>query len=284
MEQPTPATESRFARIQSPSSINTFRQCPRRYYYNYIEKLPTKPSIHLIRGNIVHSALEDFFKINIENISSPSYEFELRIILLEHFKKHWNMKMTQLNQLGLSEDELMYYFKDSSDMINNWLDMFYEKVKKKLAKENNLVEAFKVLTPRTEEEYRSDQEGVRGFIDAIHEDEDGIVLMDYKTSKKNVINNAYKLQLAIYAMLYQEKHKKLPDKVGISFLKFDEQYLDVDESLVDFAKLEVRQVHELTQSKNKEDYNKKTSPLCKWSTGQCDFYEQCCKDEDFECR
>ena len=46
------------ARVQSPSSIITYRQCPRKYYYHYIENLPTKPSIHTIRGKIVHSVLQ----------------------------------------------------------------------------------------------------------------------------------------------------------------------------------------------------------------------------------
>ena len=52
-------------RVESPSSINTFKHCHRKYYYQYIEKLPTLPNIHQIRGNIAHSTLENFYDIDI---------------------------------------------------------------------------------------------------------------------------------------------------------------------------------------------------------------------------
>ena len=53
--------------MQSPSSINTYKQCPRKHFYQYILNLPTKPSIYLIRGSIVHEVLEKFFDIKRQN-------------------------------------------------------------------------------------------------------------------------------------------------------------------------------------------------------------------------
>ena len=52
--------------LYSPSSILTYKQCPRKFYYQYVEKLPTKKSFALVRGSIVHSVIEDFFKIDVE--------------------------------------------------------------------------------------------------------------------------------------------------------------------------------------------------------------------------
>lgn len=263
-----------FARVQSPSSINTYKQCPRRYYYSYIRKLKTLPSIHLIRGKVVHSALEDFFKLNIDHISSDGYEFELRVVLNELFKKHWQASVRALNSLGLSPYELKHYYDESLAMINTFNENFCGKLKKYAAREG-FKAAFRHLAPETERHYASKDHGVRGFIDAIHKIEGEVVLMDYKTSKKAEISEPYKLQLAIYALLYEEKHGELPSKVGINFLKFDEQTIAVDMELVNFAREEVALIHENTQSVDVVDYPKQISGLCKWRSGQCDFYDTC---------
>lgn len=44
----------------SPSSVKTYEQCPRKYYYNYIKKLPKKEMIHLHLGTFCHDVLEQF--------------------------------------------------------------------------------------------------------------------------------------------------------------------------------------------------------------------------------
>ena len=95
------------ARVESPSSINTFKQCPRKYYYHYIEELPTSPSIHLIRGNIVHSVLEDFFDFDRKTIET---EDALRMHLFLLFEKYWNDKYPELLELDLGERKLQTYF------------------------------------------------------------------------------------------------------------------------------------------------------------------------------
>ena len=44
----------------SHSARNTFIQCHKKYYYNYIEKRPKGRWDHLDLGNVCHSALEVF--------------------------------------------------------------------------------------------------------------------------------------------------------------------------------------------------------------------------------
>ena len=67
-----------------------------------------------------------------------------------------------------------------------------------------------------------------------------VSLMDYKTSKREKMSPEYRLQLAIYALLYEEKYGKKPHSVGIDFLRHKQHYLDLDQDLVDFAKLECK--------------------------------------------
>ena len=264
----------RFKRIQSPSSINTYKQCPRKYYYQYIKKLPTKPNIHLVRGNIAHSVLENFFKINISNISDKNFEFELKIILHELLSRHWKSSSEKLNMLKISEDQFKFFFDDTKEMLQLWLLKFLDKLKLEM---NSLdfYKAFQKLTPITEQHFVSKKYGVQGFIDAIHNNNGEITLIDYKTSKKDTITDDYKLQLAIYSMLFYEKHGKKPSYLGIDFLKYGEKIISFDDSFIDLAENEIKDIHKNTMSDNIDDYPKKPSRLCKWSTGQCDFYDIC---------
>ena len=261
-------------RIQSPSSINLYRQCPRKYFYQYILKLPTKPSIHLVRGNIAHTVLEDFFKLDINNINEKNFEFELRLIILDMLNQEWIKEKPKLDKLDLSEHDLKFYYNETKMMFENYIDQFISKLKKEM-ESKSLVEAFQHLTPITEKYYKSDKHMVRGYIDAIYEWGDNVHILDYKTSKNAKISPEYKLQLGIYAMMYEESHGFKPKKVGIHFLKFDEMYITVDEILINEAKEACLDIQNKTISENIEDYPKKITPLCKWSTGQCDFYEIC---------
>jgi putative RecB family exonuclease len=264
-------------RIQSPSSINLYKQCPRRYFYQYIVKLPTKPSIHLIRGSIVHSVLEKFFELDVSCLDPEDYDHGFRSYVAACLTKLWKENGERLAKLGLSNQEIEDYLIDSVDMLNNFIDRFSIKLRQKM-ETDSFIDAFKVLTPAVEEEIVNEELGVRGFIDAIHDHDDEIVIMDYKTSKRDDLTPEYRLQLGIYALLYKLKYNAVPSKVGINFLKFDEKVIDVEPSLLEEAEKEVREIHEKTMTDNIDDYPKKESGLCKWSSGQCDFYDECMKD------
>jgi len=270
----SPETTVKFARIQSPSSINLYKQCPRRYYYSYIKKYPTKPSIYLIRGSIVHSVLEDFFKLDPNKLSTENFDFVLKIFINDLLNQHWIKSKNEFNKLDMDQTMLDFYLMESRGMVKTFINNFLFNLDKEI-KIRGLVEGFKKLTPITEKLYRSEKHGVRGYIDAIQEIDGEVSLIDYKTSKSRKISDAYKLQLALYAMMYEEKHGVLPARVGINFLKFGEDFLEVDRDLVNLAKLECELIHMNTQSKEKEDYPKKKSGLCKWRNGQCDFYHLC---------
>ena len=79
-------------------------------------------------------------------------------------------------------------------------------------------------------------------------------------------------------MMYEETHAKRPARVGVDFLRHGEMYLDVDEELIQHAQCEAELIHINTSSKEKADYPMKPGPLCKWSTGQCNFFKQCFGD------
>ncbi len=265
-------------RIQSPSSINLFKQCPRKYFYQYILKLTTKTNIHLIRGKAAHSVLEDFFKVDINNLHANNYEFEMKTLIFDLFEQQWEKAKTELDTIGMEIHDQTFYFNETKKMLENWFSGFLEKLNSQI-KNKSLSEAFKYLTPVTEKQYKSETHKVRGFIDAIHDWADGVHILDYKTSSRDKMSGAYRLQLGIYAMMYEQTHGVKPKRVGINFLKFGEKYLEVDDLLIQEAAYECLEIQKRTQTEEKNDYPKQRSPLCKWSTGQCDFYEHCIDDK-----
>jgi RecB family exonuclease len=264
-------------RVESPSSINTFKQCKRKYYYNYLAKLPTKPSIHTVRGNIAHSTLEDFYDVDVSSFSHEHHHQQFKVALQRLLLKQWGAYKEELSSLSLPKEKLQFYFEETLFMILNWCKHFLEELEQELPKHNNsILETFKAITPTREKEYRSETYSVRGFVDAIRFVGDDVYIIDYKTNSKPEIKDSIKLQLAIYCLLYEEEHGHLPKKVGVFFLREKLQMLDVDVSMVERAKREIAQIHAHTSStENEKDYTQTVTGLCKWRTGQCDFYDTC---------
>ncbi len=259
-------------KVQSPSSIKTFKQCPRKYYYQYILKLETFPNIHTLRGNIAHSVLEHFFDIDTSLIDLNNCEAHLKMIVQKLLLKEWQNAKDELDKLKLPQEKHMHYFEETLMMLFNWTDLFLTKIH---AKKGTFAERFTALTPMRELLFTSETYHAKGFIDAIEKNDDGTVrIMDYKTSSSQNLDD-HILQLAIYSLLYFDKHGQLPKQAGIYFLKGRETTLDVDHALLEMAKKEIQHVHDNTATTDINHYQKIVTPLCKWSTGKCDFYDTC---------
>ena len=267
-------------RVQSPSSINTFKHCPRKYFYQYVRKLPIRENIHLIRGKLTHTVLEKFFEIDPKILNEDNYVEELTYYLKNLFHALWSKHKSRIVKLGLTEDQIVFYYEETILMLANWLNHQFGRMRAMMDQTDDFIQVFKGITPETiEEALKSDIHMVRGFVDYIEIKGDKIKIMDYKTSKKKELSAPYKLQLAIYALMYEEKYGKRADKVGLWLLKHGEIVIDVNQELIDLAKFEIEQIHYNTQSKVIADYKRSEGPLCRWSTGQCDFYDFCMKDK-----
>lgn len=255
------------SRIQSPSSINTYNQCPRRYYFTYIAKLPTKPNIHTVRGSVVHTVLENFYDIELAQ-DDVNVGDKMILHALNLFDKHWNEASEDLNSLNLSDNEIQYYYDDSKSMIINWVTHILARLN---SSSDDFSTTFNRIKPIREQKYVSEKYSVMGYIDAIEECDGKVRLIDYKTSKNDKMSEEYMLQLGIYALLYNEKHSEYPDEVGLFLLKHGERMVKVTEELVSNAKFRIENVHMSTQTKDMRDYPKKVGPLCNY----CDFQNIC---------
>jgi ATP-dependent helicase/DNAse subunit B len=264
-------------RVESPSSINTFKQCKRKYYYQYILNLPTIANIHQVRGNIAHDVLENFYNINLEGFRQDNYELKFREAIQQLFLHYWNSYKKQLDELSLNNDQKKFYFEETMLMLMNWVSHFINDLNEMIKKENiPMEEAFLKLIPLREIELVSQQYSVRGFVDAIRQIEEEIQIIDYKTNSSFEVKESIRLQLAIYTLLYFEKYGVMPSKAGIFFLRHKLKLINADNELLEMAKKEIEIIHEHTsRTENVMDYPQMVSPLCKWGSGQCDFYTVC---------
>ncbi|MFA6461558.1 MAG: PD-(D/E)XK nuclease family protein [Candidatus Woesearchaeota archaeon] len=264
-------------RVESASSINTFKQCKRKYYYQYVVKLPTASNIHQLRGNIAHSTLESFYDINVQEFTEENYVLKYQEAIQRLFLYHWNLVQPELKKLNLNMDQEMFYFEETMLMLMNWCNQFLEKMGTVMkAKQLNVGDAFNYLTPVREQEYTSEKLFVHGFIDAIHHYDDEVHIIDYKTNNDFEIKDSIKLQLSLYSLMYHEKHGKLPDKLGVFFLRHKLKLMNVDPDMLDSALRDISMIHaHTTKTEQVEDYPQTQGKLCKWGSGQCDFFDEC---------
>lgn len=263
--------ESVKKRVLSPSSINCYLGCPRKFYYSYIEELEGPPNIHQVRGKVAHSVLEHFFDTDVSGVSKGNCQDFLFQRMQELLAKEWVSASADFALLNLPAEATQSYFEETVMMLFNWLEHFVGRVN---AMPGDFPIAFRLLTPVRETMFVSEHLSVRGIIDAIENTNNEVRIMDYKTSS-SFDETEHKLQLAIYSLLYSEKFGRLPDKAGIYFLKDRPKFIEVNDSLIDFAKATIDEVHAKTSSENIVDYPRSPGRKCKWSSGQCEFFEIC---------
>ena len=167
---------------------------------------------------------------------------KIRQRLFDIFKKEWKQAEHRLNLLGLTKEEIEFYHDDSRLMLANFSDWFYKK---------------NLPSPESSEaKIVSEKLRLIGIIDAFHVRGDNVILVDYKTCKRAKITDDIKRQAALYALLYQDKYKKVPDAVCIHFLKFscDPEVIHVDDNLLDYAKSLIDTVRKKTTSRAEQSY------------------------------
>ena len=232
----------------SPTSINTYLRCPRKYYLKYIKGLKEKPSIYLIRGKAVHNSIARFHQIDAKSFND--FE-EMKIEILSLFNLAWVEQEEEIRKLRLPEEVLDEYYYESAEMLIGWLKRHIKAVMNGQRK------------PETEVKLFSQTHRLMGIIDAIYKQNGKVSLTDYKTSKKDELTQDIKIQMAIYALLYKENYGALPDTISVDFLKHERATgFKVTDEFTDHAIKVCKDIHERTTSKQEEDYPCKCGGWC----------------------
>jgi RecB family exonuclease len=157
----------------SYSRIDTYEQCPAKYFYSYISKEPRQFAPAAVLGNIVHEVFEKV----LENDKALD---------IGELKSEYAKTIPEWDPLNQIPQELL----DAGNVI---IDEFYDQ---------NEDSSFNIYAKEMGFEILMGSYVVRGFIDRIDLVGDTVYIIDYKTGKwevaaKDIQNN---LQLGIYAL------------------------------------------------------------------------------------
>lgn len=157
----------------SYSRIDTYKQCPSRYFYSYILKEPRQFNAPAVLGNIVHNVLENVLSnTDVLNIDELKIEYEKNISIWDPDKN--------ITQDLISAGSIM-------------IDEFYDQ---------NFDKDFNIYDKELSFDFILGLYRILGFIDRVDINNDIVHIVDYKTGKwevsqKDIPNN---LQLGIYAL------------------------------------------------------------------------------------
>lgn len=186
--------------VYSFSQMQLFLQCPRKYQYRYVDGIDTdfETTADLLFGQIVHKALEDFYKkLNIYSVWTQEQ-------LITHFV---NLRKQALEQAQRDHKEIVFK-KDmtSEDYLRrgeHYLQRYYEM---HAPFSSQMIVGTEVRFVFSLDEKKK----CRGVIDRLDKNEDGFVIHDYKTNMSLPAQDKdqYTEQLTLYALGVQEKYGK----------------------------------------------------------------------------
>jgi putative RecB family exonuclease len=243
----------------SVSSIDTFKNCAKKYYYRYIEKVKVDSTKWNFTefGSCAHRILELFhIKVNHE---TPQEEWPsiMKECFVESVKE---FDYTVLNEQVWSPDGNKVGLAYLREMMQDYLELMREQglpnvIHNELAYELELTEGAII----------------RGYIDRIDKLEDGVYkVVDYKTSKNPKYLKDF--QLLVYANAIKQIYPDAEKVVG-SFMLLKHNFKEVEYEFTDFdlenCMDEVMKNLELIQVE--KNWAKNPTRLCDW----CDYKDMC---------
>ena len=232
----------------SASAIETFEQCPLKFRFGRIDGIPqTASKPQLLFGTIIHTVLQQFHEPGKE----LSEERILQLLNNEWKKGEFDYAVREKK-----------FFEQGQEMLTRYAKSIQENPPNVIAREERFSFELNDIT-------------INGAIDRIDKNENGVHIVDYKTSKTASPAKS-NLQLAIYSMFISqsdlEEFGGLPASASLLFLRDDEkpirahsftrEELDKTEEKINDAALRIR----------KKEFEAKTGRHCDW----CDYKHLIC--------
>ena len=191
----------------------------------------------------MHDAIGKFYSEINNNPSQTREEPVLQEIIEDALKDAWLKHMEDVTKLDLTGDEIAFFYQEAVGMTFNFVHDFLTNDELKSSK------------PTIEKTLFSKTYMTLGRVDAIHNSQAPPLLVDFKTCKSKELKDEYKVQMAIYSILYQENYGVKP-VVGIHYLKFKEglETFTIGDDYLQEVKDLILETHEKTQSENIDDF------------------------------
>jgi DNA helicase-2/ATP-dependent DNA helicase PcrA len=235
----------------SYGQISDYLDCPTRYRYAHVIRIPTPASHQMAYGRALHAAVQAYHRRQLEGQVMPREE------LLAELEAAWE----SVGFLTRQHEEARKV------AAREALERFWDEQQREPARPVAVEEEFSVLLGR---------DRVRGRYDRVDSEADGrVVITDYKSSDVRDPATANRrsresLQLSIYALAYESQHGRLPDELALHFLESG----IVGRSVPSAKRLEraAEQVTSVSEGIRAGDFAANPSPM---RCGFCPFREIC---------
>lgn len=242
----------------SYSALETYKQCPLKFKFQYIDKIPTPKSKEALFGTLIHKALK---VLHEPGIAIPTEEE-----LLQFFTNNWDPSIYK------DEQQASIAFAQGVKMLKD----YYAK---------NYPAQFNVVALETPFEAPiqngSDLHLITGKIDRIDKTPDNLFeVIDYKTTKKMPSQEAVDkdLQLSVYHLGVVNRwpsiiKEKRPIKVSLYYLKHGEKLSSLRQAEHLEATKEdiIKNIENISQANSVDKFDPRPNPLCDW----CEYQKWC---------
>jgi putative RecB family exonuclease len=245
-------------RSLSPSKVTSFRDCALAFRFSAIDHLPEPSSPAMVKGTLVHSALERLFWLHDQGDRSES-------VGLTELDAAWDELQSdpEYVSLGLTTDQAAAFLDDGATLVRNYF---------------RLEDPNQVRTVGTELTLDAKLGSVRlrGIIDRLDlTDEGELVVVDYKTGRapSEAYEQSKLVGVHIYAMLCEELLGRRPVRVELLHLREPTVITakPSDQAVRGHRQRTVAVWSAIERACRDEDFRPKTSPLCK----HCHFQAFC---------
>lgn len=242
----------------SVSSIEAFQSCRAKWYYRYVEKLPSPPTYHLTAGSFIHKILEIYlrrYKKNggdLRDAASVAYRLaqrdkDIAPYLTEEIKKE--------GKQWIKEQTLRY--ESDASLIPDVLHI--ERPFSFKIEDSNIL--------------------VRGFIDRIDSvGSTGLRVVDYKTSSNPNYLKPFQLETYAYAMQQKYPDKKIEMEYELVRHKFSSKVFELSstsyDNVISTFKKVGNEIRELKERQPSTPWEPTVNRLCSY----CPFRMRCEKD------
>jgi CRISPR/Cas system-associated exonuclease Cas4 (RecB family) len=233
----------------SASAVKTYDQCPKKYFFNYIERAPRKQWDHFDLGNLCHETLELFHLSYMKDGTSKRTLGETMSVSFAEARKKFP-KMT---------DSMLL---EAKDMLRIYLQT---------VKQNGMPNVKGVETSFSFN--LTENILVRGFLDRLDIMKDGrFHIIDYKTTKPKSAKYLDEFQLLVYGLWLKREYPKIESfKGSYLLLRADSMLKSFDFNVADVERIEKDLISYASKIREENIWTAIPTPLCNW----CDFKGIC---------
>ena len=187
----------------SPSKLNDFSTCYRKYQYGAIDRIPSKAAYPLVKGRIVHAILEKLF-----GLQGAERTIEAARTFIDGAKES---ELTDQTKEDLGYDEALEAVLDRE--IRSSIEGYFK-----------IESPAEVNAKQAEFQMKATiaETPLFGILDRLDEAEDGsLTIVDYKTGRfpRGQFYDKRFENMEIYAALFKETHKVRPVKLRLIYVE-----------------------------------------------------------------